>query len=214
MNLRVFSDPLRGGKYSFFEGGIRANSFISGGVLPAASRGTKSFQLMHVAGARSSALDPVGASLFNGIALTHPGGGRADWYGTYCGLAGVSTEDPAGAAAGMPAVDSIDMWAAIHDPQAPSPRHEIFMNAKSYGSGPCEQSLHLPHLPISSSSCHLTHMCQPAALPYPCLLPVACVQICLCFCSCSSCMHSCSTVLALTTAVGVAGCVCVRGPGL
>lgn len=40
--------PLRGGKYSFFEGGIRANSFVSGGYLPADVRGTTSYALMHV----------------------------------------------------------------------------------------------------------------------------------------------------------------------
>ena len=33
--------PLRGGKYSMFEGGIRVNAFASGGFLPHAVRGTK-----------------------------------------------------------------------------------------------------------------------------------------------------------------------------
>ena len=41
--------PLRGGKYSFFEGGIRANSFASGGLLPKGVRGTVQHGLMHVA---------------------------------------------------------------------------------------------------------------------------------------------------------------------
>ena len=40
--------PLRGGKYSMFEGGIRANSFVSGGLLPAAVRGTTLHGLLHV----------------------------------------------------------------------------------------------------------------------------------------------------------------------
>ena len=41
--------PLRGGKYSFFEGGIRANSFASGGLLPVSVRGTQLHGLIHVA---------------------------------------------------------------------------------------------------------------------------------------------------------------------
>merc|ERR1719201_1382260 len=31
--------PLRGGKYTEFEGGLRTNAFVSGGLLPAAMRG-------------------------------------------------------------------------------------------------------------------------------------------------------------------------------
>ena len=41
--------PLRGGKYSPFEGGIRVTAFLSGGYLPAAARGTTSHELVHVA---------------------------------------------------------------------------------------------------------------------------------------------------------------------
>ena len=33
--------PLAGGKYNNFEGGIRMNSFASGGFIPAAQRGTR-----------------------------------------------------------------------------------------------------------------------------------------------------------------------------
>lgn len=33
--------PLRGGKFSNFEGGIRGNAFVSGGFVPEARRGTK-----------------------------------------------------------------------------------------------------------------------------------------------------------------------------
>lgn len=34
--------PLKGGKYSSFEGGIRANAFVSGGYLPEKVKGTVS----------------------------------------------------------------------------------------------------------------------------------------------------------------------------
>lgn len=40
--------PMRGGKYSLFEGGIRANSFVSGGYLPQAVRGTVLHGLLHI----------------------------------------------------------------------------------------------------------------------------------------------------------------------
>lgn len=35
------SYPLRGGYYTNWEGGVRANAFVNGGFLPAAVRGTK-----------------------------------------------------------------------------------------------------------------------------------------------------------------------------
>ena len=41
--------PLRGGKYSNFEGGIRVNAFASGGFLPPRVRGTKLEGMIHVA---------------------------------------------------------------------------------------------------------------------------------------------------------------------
>ena len=41
--------PLRGGKYSNFEGGIRVNAFVSGGYVPEARRGTKVDEMIHIA---------------------------------------------------------------------------------------------------------------------------------------------------------------------
>merc|ERR1719428_81431 len=40
--------PLRGGKYSNFEGGIRVNAFMSGGFLPKAVQGTKQEEMIHI----------------------------------------------------------------------------------------------------------------------------------------------------------------------
>ena len=48
VHISLRTDPMRGGKYSLFEGGIRANSFVSGGLLPAAVRGTTLHGLLHV----------------------------------------------------------------------------------------------------------------------------------------------------------------------
>ncbi|CAE8612166.1 unnamed protein product [Polarella glacialis] len=39
--------PLRGGKTTVFEGGVRAMAFVSGGALPPAARGTQRSTLMH-----------------------------------------------------------------------------------------------------------------------------------------------------------------------
>lgn len=41
--------PLRGGKYSSWEGGIRAAAFAAGGYLPSSVRGTQQEGMMHVA---------------------------------------------------------------------------------------------------------------------------------------------------------------------
>jgi hypothetical protein len=59
--------PLRGGKYTFWQGGVRAVGFVGGGdnFIPAARRGTVWDGQMHA----------------------------ADWYSTIAGLAGVSTEN-------------------------------------------------------------------------------------------------------------------------
>merc|ERR1719311_204731 len=50
--------PLKGGKYSDWEGGVRTNAFVSGGFVPSARRGTA----------------------FEGVVSI------ADWYGTLCEL--------------------------------------------------------------------------------------------------------------------------------
>ena len=87
--------PLRGGKVSRFEGGIRTNAFVSGGFVPESRHGTK----------------------FEGVISI------ADWYGTLAELAGVDTEDQKAEAAnrwlremGLPTlflVDSVPQWQNI-----------------------------------------------------------------------------------------------------
>lgn len=57
--------PLRGGKYSDFEGGVRTNTFISGGYVPEASRG----------------------QIHNNVVSI------SDWYTIFSELAGVDPED-------------------------------------------------------------------------------------------------------------------------
>jgi len=89
--------PLKGGKYTDWEGGVRVNTFISGGFVPEARRGT----------------------VHSGVVSV------ADWYGLACELAGVDQEDTAAAEAnkwleeqGLPLlkpVDSVPQWQHIVD---------------------------------------------------------------------------------------------------
>ena len=95
--------PLRGGKYSFFEGGIRANSFASGGLLPTAVRGTRLSGLMHV----------------------------ADWFVTYCAFAKIDSTDKPGELAGVPPVEGLDMWPLLSGKNMTSPRTEIFFSSQA-----------------------------------------------------------------------------------
>jgi len=89
--------PLRGGKFSNFEGGIRVNAFVTGGLVPTAQRGTK--------------LD----GYITGW----------DWYATYAAMAGVDPTDHRASAAGLPAHDSINMWPWLSGASAHSPRTEF-----------------------------------------------------------------------------------------
>eukprot|EP00302_Diacronema_sp_CCMP2436_P032380 CAMPEP_0179995498 /NCGR_PEP_ID=MMETSP0984-20121128/7115_1 /TAXON_ID=483367 /ORGANISM="non described non described, Strain CCMP 2436" /LENGTH=640 /DNA_ID=CAMNT_0021914989 /DNA_START=50 /DNA_END=1972 /DNA_ORIENTATION=- len=88
--------PLRSGKYSPLEGGIRVPAFVSGGFIPERARGSASSSLVHI----------------------------ADWYATLARLAGVSSKalvDRHAAVAGLPPIDSLDVWGAITAGQAAQP---------------------------------------------------------------------------------------------
>ena len=99
--------PLRGGKLTDWQGGIRVNAFVSGGFLPEKMRGTKTEGYIHL----------------------------ADWYGTFCGLAGVDMTDKRAAAANLPPVDSLDMWPLISGKTTTSPRTEIYASINALISG-------------------------------------------------------------------------------
>jgi arylsulfatase I/J len=97
--------PHKGTKSSNFEGGIRGNAFISGGFLRA-----------HVTDAAR-----LGARL-DGI--TH----MADWYATFAALAGVDPTDHKAAKAGLPPIDSLDLWPYLSGAAAQSPRTEFLVD--------------------------------------------------------------------------------------
>ena len=91
--------PLKGGKASNWEGGVRVNAFVTGGWLPPAVIGTVQEGLVEL----------------------------ADWYTTFCALAGVNATDEAAAAAGLPPVDGLDISALLTTPGATSPRTEVVL---------------------------------------------------------------------------------------
>ncbi len=57
--------PLRGGKYTFWQGGVRGNAFVGGGLIPESLRGTTWAGAAHA----------------------------ADWYSTFASMAGIESSD-------------------------------------------------------------------------------------------------------------------------
>ena len=102
--------PLRGGKKSNFEGGVRVNAFVTGGLVPAARRG----------------------QVEEGFAASE------DWFRTLAGLAGVDPEDAKAAAAGLPPVEGYDLWPLLSGANATSPRTELWLG--SGGAGDVDNS--------------------------------------------------------------------------
>jgi len=98
--------PLRGGKETDFEGGIRVISLVSGGYLPGERRGDIETGYMHV----------------------------ADWYTTFCMLAGVNPTDtmPETLGLSLPEVDGLDMWPLLSGQIKTSPRSEILISESTY----------------------------------------------------------------------------------
>ena len=89
--------PLKGGKMNNWEGGIRGNSFVSGGFIPAHMRGHK----------------------YEGLVTAW------DWYHTFCRFAGVDPTDHRAAAADLPPLDSFDHSGLILGTNLTSPRTEL-----------------------------------------------------------------------------------------
>ena len=98
--------PLKGSKVSNWEGGVRTNAFVAGPFLTKYARPTR----------------VLGSKLTGLISI-------ADWYSTFCALAGVPAVDPRAAAAHLPPLDSINMWPYIVGEAAASPRTTIHMDA-------------------------------------------------------------------------------------
>ena len=114
--------PLRGGKDSDWEGGVRTPAFLNGGVLPPLRRGMRLSGLAHI----------------------------SDLYATFCALAGARTLEGAGGKPGCtidngPApVDAVDLgpWLLRGDPEAASPRQEIIHDINGHRRCRACQSCH------------------------------------------------------------------------
>ena len=98
--------PLRGGKHSNFEGGVRVNALVAGGLLPAAARGRTLTGLVAV----------------------------EDIVSTFATLAGLDPFDARGAAAGLPPVDGVNLWPWLSGANATSPRTEVVLGACAGGA--------------------------------------------------------------------------------
>ena len=95
------SYPLKGAKASNWEGGVRVNAFAAGGALPPARRGVVESGLIEL----------------------------ADWYTTFCAIAGVDPTDELAAASGLPPVDGLDMWPLLSGANATSPRRHVILGS-------------------------------------------------------------------------------------
>lgn len=99
--------PLRGGKYSWFEGGVRGTAFVSGGFLPQSVQGTNQSGIIHI----------------------------SDWYRTWIELAGIDPTDYVAQVAGLPPIDSLNVWDLVTGVNSTSPRVEIPFSPTAFISG-------------------------------------------------------------------------------
>ena len=88
--------PLKGCKGTFFEGGVRSLAFANGGLIPDSMRGKTTDGFIHI----------------------------ADWYATFCKLAGVDSSD---SGEGKFPVDSLDVWPILTGSNSTSPHDEIVL---------------------------------------------------------------------------------------
>jgi arylsulfatase A-like enzyme len=90
--------PLRGGKYSPWEGGVRAAAFVSGGYVPKDRRGKVLNEPIHI----------------------------SDWYKTLAAIGGNdNVEDDLAARSGLPPVDAVNVAPLLMGQVTQSPRVEI-----------------------------------------------------------------------------------------
>ena len=102
--------PLKGCKGTFFEGGVRSLAFVSGGLLPESRRGQSTDGFIHI----------------------------ADWYTTFCKLAGVDHDD---SGTGKFPVDGLDVWPIITGEDEKTPHDEIVLGYNFDNSHPAQGAI-------------------------------------------------------------------------
>ena len=102
--------PLKGCKGTFFEGGVLSLAFANGGVLPSAVRGMHNKGFIHI----------------------------ADWYATFCKMAGV---DPDDSGPGRFPVDGLDVWPILSGANLTTPHDEIVLGFNFTNSHPDQGAL-------------------------------------------------------------------------
>lgn len=122
--------PLRAGKYSDFEGGVRVNAFLSGGFVPSENRGETSQDLIHIT--------DIYATLVY-LANGRPSGGD------FAAL----LKDEAAEHAGLPPVDSINFWPTLFGSKGnPEKRVEIHLSDQALISGKYKIVVGVQHMDI------------------------------------------------------------------
>ncbi len=99
--------PLKGGKSSDWQGGVRVNAFVAGGYLPKKMKGRVTSEYIHI----------------------------ADWYATFCSLAGIDPIDNKALEGKLPPIDSLDVWPLISGENETSPRVDIPLSYNALISG-------------------------------------------------------------------------------
>ena len=102
--------PLKGCKGTFFEGGVRSLAFANGGLIPDKMRGKSTGGFIHI----------------------------ADWYTTFCKLAGV---DPSDSGTGKFPVDGMDVWPIITGETNKTPHEEIILGYNFNNSHPMQGAI-------------------------------------------------------------------------
>ena len=130
--------PLKGAKKTFFEGGVRSLAFANGGALPSSMRGKTSEGVIHI----------------------------ADWYPTFCKMAGV---DPSDSGTGKFSVDGLDVWQIISGENVTTQHEEIVLGYNfSYNANPTGAIMVGDYKLIVGSQGHLCDTLMYSPLDYPC----------------------------------------------
>ena len=143
--------PLKGHKFTRFEGGIRVIGAVSGGFIdPKRGYGRR----------------PLGSKLQGAGSWVH----GVDWYATFAALGGVSSADPRAEAVGLPRPDSLNLWPYLSGQVDASPRTSFQVDDRcivTHGykllignqKGSCWSGPHVPNATGSNATCATVQYC-------------------------------------------------------